>query len=279
MTARINPLKPRNLDWETAEKSGSIQRYSTRNSSKGALLQEAEALFSYLAKGATIDSLRDAALDKNLLGKETRETRKRCWNILRSRYLSSWPDNDHHPIAALFNNETRRDLRRLVLFYHYALSDRFAYEATTELLHPMAQRGNLPVAARDIHEFLDKKTTLHPEIKTWTAQTRRSLVSHYLSALRDFGLLEGKVRKRIRRPIVPTEIILYMATRLRDGGATGREVIEHPDFRLLFLDAYEVEGRLSEAAAKGLIRFHRSGRIVSLDLPWRSLFDYAQTLG
>lgn len=262
---------------ETEFAAGS--RYSTRNSSKGALIREAEALFSHLASGGDLNSLRDAALSKDLFGKRTRETRRRCWQILRSRYLWAWPDTTQHPIPILFRKQAGRDLRRLVLFYHYALSDLFAYEATTELLYPMVRRGNLPVASRDIHEFLRRKVPSHPEIKVWTPQTHNSLVSHYLSAVRDFGLLEGKVRKRVRRPMVPEEMVLYVTTKLREAGVAGRAIVNHADFRLFFLEPHEVEARLAQAAAKGLIRFHRSGRIVSVELPWRSLVDYAQTLG
>jgi hypothetical protein len=54
------------------------------------------------------------------------------------------------------------------------------------LIYDVYRRGLTNIAPRDIHEFFDLKKKVHPEINKWSPQTRLSIASHYLSAMRDF---------------------------------------------------------------------------------------------
>lgn len=127
--------------------------------------------------------------------------------------------------------------------------------------------------------FLTQKTKSHPEINIWSPQTRLSLVSHYLSAMRDFGILEGKNQKRVHRTTVEEDLFLYIVTYLRDCGKSPKAILGNDDFKLFLLSQQEVEFRLIEAQRKGGIHFQRAGHIVSLDLPWRSILEYIENIG
>lgn len=253
-------------------------RYVTRNSSKGALLSEANTLFSYLAKKTSLDSARQAVIQNNIFVKRTSQTRKRCWEILHSRYFPQTQDLGHHPIIALFQSQASEAVKQGVLCYHYLISDLFAYEATLELINGSYHRGLTNIAPRDVHEFLESKTKTHPEINAWSPQTRSSLVSHYLSAIRDFGILEGKVRKRIRRPTVEEGLFLYIVTFLRDCGKHPRDILGSDDFRIFMLSQQEVESKMVEAHRRGHINFRKSGHVISLELPWRSILEYIKNI-
>jgi len=255
--------------------------YTSRNSSKGALLREAETLFSYIAsQNSSLDLARKAVIENNLFDKKTYQTRRRCWEVLHARYFPLKGDSlSIHPIVALFRRDVSETLRRGVLYYHFATADLFSYEATTELIYTLANQGISNIAPRDIHEFLISKIEKHPEINTWSPQTRRSLVSHYLSALRDFGILEGKVRKRIRRPPVEEDLFLYVATCLRDCGKQPRTILDSSDFKLFLLSPEEVEMKFLKAHNKGRIHFRKLGHIITLELPWSSILEYIETVG
>jgi len=176
--------------------------YSSRNSSKGALLNESEIVFSYLAKNnCNLASARNAVIRDNILAKRTYQTRKRCWAVLRSRYFpNKFADGYLNPIIAIYKTNASETMKRGVLYYHFATSDLFTYEVTTRLIYSLIHKGFTNISPRIIDDFLDSRAESHPEINNWSYQTRKSLISHYLSALRDFGILEGKVRKRIHRP-------------------------------------------------------------------------------
>jgi len=255
--------------------------YSSRNSSKGALLTETKILFSYLAKGNSMDSARQATIQDNIFLKKTNQTRKRCWEVLHSRYFPQKREGSDqiHPIIPLFRTKASEKMKEGVLYYHFAISDLFSYEVTTELVYDMYRRGLTKIAPRNVHEFLDSKNKLHPEINEWSPQTRLSLVSHYLSAMRDFGILEGKNQKSIHRPTVEEDLFLYVVTYLRDCGKSPKAILISDDFKLFLLSQEEVEFRLLEAQRKGRIHFRRAGHIVSLELPWRSILEYIENIG
>jgi len=147
------------------------------------------------------------------------------------------------------------------------------------LIYDLYRRGLMNIAPRNIHDFLGLKKKVHPEINQWSPQTRLSLVSHYLSAIRDFGILEGKNQKRIHRPTVEEDLFLYIVTYLRDCGKSPKTILLSSDFKLFLLSQQEVEFRLVEAQRKGRINFQKSGHVVSLELPWRSILEYIENIG
>ena len=254
--------------------------YSSRNSSKGALLAEANILFSYLTRNNSLTSARHAVIQDNIFAKKTYQTKKNCWAMLHSRYFPNKKDVWRiHPIISLFQTQAPETMKRWVLYYHFVTSDLFSYEATVELVYDLYCRGITNIAPRDVHEFLDLKAASHPEVNAWSPQTRRSLVNHYLSAIRDFGILEGKVRKRIHRPTIEENLFLYIVTYLRDCGKNPKAILASNDFRLFLLSQGDVEARLIEVYRRGRIRYQNSGRIVSLELPWRSIFEYIKNIG
>jgi hypothetical protein len=258
----------------------SASPYSSRNSSKGAMLTEAKILFSYLAKGNSLDSARRGVFQDNIFGKKTYQTRKKCWIVLHSRYFPKSEGLEQiHPIIALFRSKASEKIKEGVLCYHFATSDLFSYEATTELIYDLYRQGLFNIAPRNIHEFLDLKKKVHPEISKWSPQTRLSLVSHYLSAMRDFGILEGKNQKKIHRPTVEEDLFLYIVTYLRDCGKSPRAILVSNDFKLFLLSQQEVELKLLEAQRSGRIKFQKAGHIVSLELPWRSILEYIESIG
>jgi len=279
MTKKINEIQSYLLAMRRPVED-SASPYSSRNSSKGALLTEAKILFSYLAKGNSLDSARQAIFEDNIFAKKTHQTRKRCWEILHSRYFSQQEDLEKiHPIIALFRSNASEKIKQGVLYYHFAISDLFSYEVTTELIYDLYRRGLTNIAPRDIHEFLDLRKKGRPEINKWSPQTRLSLASHYLSAMRDFGILEGKNQKRIHRPTVEEDLFLYILTYLRDCCKSPRSILANEDFKLFLLSQQEVESKLLETQRNGRIKFQKAGHIVSLELPWRSILEYIANVG
>lgn len=255
--------------------------YSSKNSSKGALLTESEIVFSYLAKNnCNLDSARHAVIHDNILAKRTYQTRKRCWAVLHSRYFpTKFADGHLNPIIAIYKTNASKTMKRGVLYYHFVTSDLFAYQATTMLIYNLAHRGLTNISPRTVDEFLDSRAESHPEINVWSHNTRNGLVSHYLSSLRDFGILEGKTRKRIHRPMVEEALLLYIATVLKDCGKSSRDILASEDFKLFLLTPADVTNRFIEASQNNKIKFRKSGKIVSLEFPWETIHDYIKTLG
>ena len=61
---------------------------SSRNTSKGALLKEAHAVFSAVRNGLPLTGVRQAILDGEVLQKTSCVTRKKVWDVLKHRDFS-----------------------------------------------------------------------------------------------------------------------------------------------------------------------------------------------
>jgi hypothetical protein len=255
--------------------------YKSSNSSKGSLLNESKILFSYLSKNNfTIESARDAVIKENILSKRTFQTRKRCWQLLQYRYFPlKYPSTHLNPIISIYKKNVSEMLKKGLLYYHYSTSDLFAFEVTIKVIYNLAHKGFVNISSRIVDEFLDSIAESHPEVNTWSHSTRQSLNKHYLSSLRDFGILEGKVRKKIHRPRVEQTLFLYIASVLKDCGKSSRDILASDDFKLFLLTPAEVVNRFAEASQNNKIIFKKSGKIVSIEFPWETVHEYIKTIG
>jgi hypothetical protein len=241
---------------------------SARNSSKGALVAEAHAVFRALSSGASLAEVRAACLSGRILRQRTRETRRRIWNALHHRYFA-W--NPPRWVLADLTDAAQAEVtdpRFLGLAYvHYARRDRLTFEFVTQQLCALWKARALDVRREDVLDFLADCGNREVHVKGWRETTRKKLAGNVLTALRDFGLLEGVQRKKIRRPVVPPEVVLHLCRLLYGEGLRGRAAVEAPDWRLFLWEPQDVNLALGGLAQRGHLRFEKSGRTVVLEVP------------
>jgi len=240
---------------------------STRNASKGALIQEAQIVFRDLAGGASQADLRGASVHGDLLRKRAWETRNRIWDALHWRYFAwappAWVLGD---LAAAAVQESPSRRFTALLYVHFARRDRLTFDFVTEKLWVL-WRGRRPEVRRDdVLDFLSLYEGEHPNVRKWRESTRKKLAGNVLSALRDFGLLSGVQRKALQRPVVPSEVALHLVHLLDAEGLRGRRLLEAVDWRLFLWDTRDVAQALTVLAQRGELRFERSGSTVVLDI-------------
>ncbi len=101
---------------------------------------------------------------------------------------------------------------------HVPRQDRLLYDVVQQLIAPRWQTGVTLVLREDVQRYLDAMTPTHPEIETWTHQTRAKLAGNLLSILRDYGLLKGIERKQIVEPVAPAQVVQHLARLLHAEG-------------------------------------------------------------
>jgi hypothetical protein len=101
--------------------------------------------------------------------------------------------------------------------------------------------------------------------KTWSPSVTRKVAQGVLATLRDFGILQGRAKKRVAASYLPTESFSYIAFALHAQGLSGKQLVEHPDWGLFLLRSPAVERQFLEADRAGLLRFHAAGRIVRVE--------------
>jgi hypothetical protein len=186
-----------------------------------------------------------------------------AWKRLKLRYLLDSPDL---PEFKAFRDAHARartaDDRRLIAALMLARTDALFRDVTLETVSRGLKTPGLAIEAESVRGNVEAK--MHASGLSWSAESLRSITNHLLSALADFGFIEGfRVRRTARvRPGVETTV--FAATLGRLEGLTDRANLESRWFRLLGLDLEESASALREAARSGALRFRMQADVVEL---------------
>lgn len=254
------------------EKTGSLSirdtgPYSARNSSKGALLGEAASVFGALASGIPKAELRSLALSGKLLPQRSFSNRERIFDTLSHRYLSyatPWMLDAFKAATAL---GPRSAEYVSLLYLHYALRDHLTFDFVTDILWKQKLDGKLPVQREALLALLESASGTQPQIARWSESSRRKLAGSILTALRDFGLLQGTQHKRLASPQLPLLVAEHLLRLLYIEGKRGREVLQDSAWRLFMMAEADVVHVLSRLAQERRIGFERAGTTVVLMFP------------
>lgn len=241
--------------------------YSARNGSKGALLREAALLFGALSRDVPKAELRRLALSGKLLSQRSYSNRRRIVDTLSQRYLSyaaPWmldaftTANEVGPRSVEFVS---------LLYLHYALRDRLTFDFVTTVLWQQKQAGKLLVQREALLSVMESESDTQPHITRWSESSRKKLAGSILTALRDFGLLQGTQQKRLASPSLPLSTAEHLLRLLYVEGKRGREVLQDTAWRLFMLAEADVVHMLSRLAQERRIGFERAGTTVVLLFP------------
>jgi hypothetical protein len=246
--------------------------YSARNSSKGALIDEAARVFNAISAGARAADVREQCLRGTLLSQRSSQNRERIWTSLQQRYLTAgvgW-------VTSLLAEKSVRGVHdpefTSLLYLFYSLRDRLTYDFVTSVLWPKGHRGRPAISRNDVLDLLASAAQHQPQIDRWSESTRVKLAGSVLTALRDFGVLEGKQKKLLVKPPLPLSTATALLRVLISEGCRGRRVLEDHTWRLYLITEAEVAQLLSSLARAGEIRFEKAGTTVVLETPeeWES---------
>lgn len=232
----------------------------------GALLVESERVFGCLAEGLPLEEIHEKATHGTLFTQRALLSRKRFWYMLQSRYFDL-PEWVLHEMVEAYRCGPHSQEFISLLYLHYALSDHFTFDFITEDLWEKWARQQFGVSRDDIQERLDKSAELEPQIKSWTEATRIKLAGIILSSLRDFGVLEGKMKKKLVKPVLPLNAAEHILHILTAEGVRGGDVLSDPTWRLFFCTEDDVAHHLQHLALERIIHFERAGRTVVLQTP------------
>lgn len=254
------------------------RRYNSTLAGKGAYLPETKTVLEQIAAGRSIDDVRDAVTDGDLLDKRTLQSRENYWKEIFRRYIS---ERDPEHVATLAQmvarcpNTTAVDL---ILFYEYCQVDALLYDLTTQCTYELYQDARTAIDKLDIAAWFKEHAESHPEIEQWAPSTRGRLISSYLSHIRDFGLVKGVRTKEFYNFYVPREAFVYALYHQKDRGLHNTQLIEARDWRLFLMTEREVIFMLEDAARGGFVHFRRAGDIFDLRFVYEDLIEVVDAI-
>lgn len=250
--------------------------YTSRIIKAGALLDDTKTLLSHWDTTAPVPGNLDRIRRENVFGKASRSRVEDILAVFRQRYLT-----EAEVLAALVvlvkNRLAAASLDR-VLYFHAVRADRLLHDTVTDVLLPMLANGSTNIDPVEVQRALTKWVNGGLTTTAWSENTTVRVTQGLLSTLRDFGVLQGAVNKRIAPAYLPVTAFAYVAFYLKQRQPSGAKLLEHPDWRLFFLNRDGVERFLLEANQHGLLEYHAAGSVTRLTFPADTLEEYANVL-
>jgi hypothetical protein len=273
MTAQRTARRPRK---EATPQAASAAVYTSRIIKAGALLADSKTLLSAWDGSATVGDNLDRCRRENVFGKASRSRVEDILAVFRQRFLDD--ASVASALVTLVKGRLPAEALDRLLYFHAAQSDRLLHDAVTCYLYPRQAEGLQEVRTGEVQAALLKWGRQGLTAGQWSESTALRIAQGLLSALRDFGVLAGAVKKRISPAYLPVKAFAYLAFYLRQRQASAARLIDHPDWRLFFLTREGVERSLVEAHQAGLLEYHAAGSVVRLEFPAATLEEYARAL-
>jgi hypothetical protein len=261
---------------KVAKRHRSSAPYSSKIIKAGALVGDTKTLFSHWDDGVLVEENINRFRLDNVFGKASRSRVEDILAIFRQRYLTE--QSVTKALATLVQKRFPTAALERLLYFHSARADRLIYDVVTEILVPLHARGLVDI---NVHAFQRSLTKWVNEGKTtghWSEPTITRISQGLLSALRDFGVLQGAVNKKIAPAYLPTEAFAYVVYYLKQHQPSGAKLIDLPDWKLFFLSREGVERFLFEAHQRSLLEYHVAGSVTRLTFPAQTLEEYASVL-
>jgi Putative inner membrane protein (DUF1819) len=246
--------------------------YTTRLQKGGALLEETRAIVRVWSEAPT-EELRDKIVQTNLLNKQTRA---RMADVYRRtflpRFLQGPIPNAWKLVRPLEDAEAPVQVVRPAYYWVSSKAEPLLADFCREYILPRLAIVRAGVGTEEVVSWLQSKGC--PWSPAVTAKVARGL----LAALRDFGILEGRAKKRLASFSLPVAAFAYLAFCLRTTGAVSRSLVCHPDWEPFLLRPADVEHLFIEAHQDRLLEYHAAGSTVSISFPTESLDEYAHVV-
>ena len=260
----------------TSDTSLSKKVYTSKIIKAGALLADTKTMLALWDENCSVSENLERFRRENVFGKASRSRIEDILAIFRQRYLRSEPVT--RSLVTLVHGGFPSEALDRILYFFAAQSDTLLHDVVTEVLAQFQSAGKADVTPGDIRAALTGWMSEGKVAGQWSENTLVRATRELLSTLRDFGILQGAVNKRLAPVYLPVEAFAYVAFYLRLHQPSGERLLDDPEWRLFFLTHQDVERSFVEAHQHHLLEYRAAGSIIRITFPSNSLEEYAHAL-
>jgi len=253
-----------------------VSPYSSKIIKAGALLPDTKALLSVWDSELSVNENLERIRRQNLLGKTSRSRVEDILAIFRQRYLTE--DAVVGALANLVKRKCNGNTLERILYFHSLRADSLLHDVVIEIILPQWVRGTMSVDVTEIQSVLSKWVEQGKTSNIWRDYTIIRVARGLLSTLRDFGVLQGAVNKRIAPAYLSVQAFSYIAFYLKQHQPSGTKLIDLNDWKMFFLPREGVERFFLEAHQHGLLEYHVAGSVTRLTFPAITFEEYTNVL-
>src|SRR5262249_47271093 len=159
----------------------------------GALLGDTRTLLTQWNEDLTVSANLERFRHENLLGKASRSRVEDILTIFRQRYLTD-PAVTNALVTISKSSFTPEILER-ILYFFAAQSDMLLHDIVTEVLWDIYVQGRSDVSLESLRGIVSQWVEEGKTAGRWNTETTLRVAQGLMATLRDFRILEGKVKK------------------------------------------------------------------------------------
>ncbi|MGH7493135.1 MAG: BrxA family protein [bacterium] len=250
--------------------------YTTRLQKGGALLLEMRQLTKLWSDAPDVA---EQLVAQNPLALPSRARAKDV--IIRAfvpRFVRSDPPNLWKALSIFEAQSAGIEIIRPIHYLAAARAEPLIADFVREFLIPRQQRGILEITAAQAMGFIKESPVEKFGGLRWSGSVQIKVAQGLLAALRDFGILQGSVKKRLAPFYLPTTAFCFIAFVLHLRQPSGDRLLADPAWQLFFLSPALVERMFFEAHQERLLEYHAAGRVIRIEFPAQTMDEYAYAL-
>jgi len=258
--AKANP-QPKS---KAKAKPPAIPLYRSDGLIRGPLISETlQALQGWdleASKRANLDQLRRS----NSIGAPTQAWLKKVCGALSNRFEPTVRDRS---LVLAARTETGQRHWKSLLLWHLCNSDQLLGDGLRWSAQVYSDGADLLQTAQVLTWLESTSSQDHPEVAAWSEATRKRVAGGLLKAGVDFGLLQGRVKRRFTAYYLADEPLLYVLLQALASNRTTAAALSDPRWLWFRLPEAELEHRMLLLHQAQVISYYRAGSVVDLKLP------------
>jgi hypothetical protein len=252
--------------------------YTTLLTHGGAMVDEMRILIDRFNPEMDINKWVDDIVKENVLGKASRAyTSEIISRFFLPRFVNGQSKNAWKALKILCSKGADLSIIRSIMYYHTARIDDLLYDFVVNEVFERYYTGQTTISADDVYRFIESSPKDRLD-KQWSDSVKGRLSRGVLSVLRDFGILEGKSKKKIADFYLPLEAFAYVAFLLYSDVSSGDIILNHDDWKLFLLKPKNVERMFLEAHQHGFLKYNAAGNLIRIDFEYKSTEELANDI-
>lgn len=250
--------------------------YTSKIIKASALVGETQLMLAHWDLALSVTENCQRLLNNNILGKTSAKRTQEFLTVFRARYTR---DADLLAAMALLAKEPGT-LSMLQPIYYFCTvnADVLLADFVDAYLGSALHHNRLQIVTTDVIDWLMQQVRAGKTTGNWAYPTSERIAQGLLATLRDFGVLEGKVKKTLAHPYLPETSFALMAYWLTAQRPVSDAIYNHQAWRSFFLERMEVERLFLRAHQLHLLTYQAAGRVIRLEFPAQTIEEYVRVL-
>lgn len=219
--------------------------YTSKIIKAGALLADTKTMLAQWDEKNSVSDNLNRFRRENIFGKASRSRIEDILAIFRQRYLTSDPVT--RSLTILVRGKFSSEALDRILYFYAAQADHLLHDIVTDVLFTFYSDGKTDITIKDIIAAIDRWVGEGKTIGNWSENTTLRASQGLMATLRDFGILQGAVNKRLAPVYLPIEAFAYLAFSIQQRQPSGERLLADPEWQLFFLSRQAVERLCIEA--------------------------------